>query len=199
MKCRLICVPSLFMRTHMTTGPTDVTTTVAKVYRLLQASVRHVSTVSWGPASKFQAHSACSQRDNTQTFRWVIKPIVIRCPVVLQIGLAVGDIAEVQKHALLKRIAMQVSVLFHHDLLNSLMTSQLFMDKHCWFLRTQLFNTGIVWALRGTPPCRFFVSVERSCSGLRVSNHEKDFPQQPQQRNWVIAWASFYVGIWPAR
>lgn len=41
-----------------------------------------------------------------------------QCPVVLQIGLAVGDIAEVQKHALLKRIAMQVSVVFvlnqHH-------------------------------------------------------------------------------------
>jgi transient receptor potential cation channel subfamily A protein 1 len=30
--------------------------------------------------------------------------------VVLQIGLAVGDIAEVQKHASLKRIAMQVSI-----------------------------------------------------------------------------------------
>lgn len=37
---------------------------------------------------------------------------MVRCPVVLQIGLAVGDIAEVQKHALLKRIAMQVSVIF---------------------------------------------------------------------------------------
>lgn len=110
-------------------------------------------------ASKFHAHSDCSQRDYTRTFRWVIKPIVIRCPVVLQIGLAVGDIAEVQKHALLKRIAMQVSVIFHYDLLNLLMTPQLFMYKHSWFLRTQLFHTGIVLAPRGTPPCRLFVSV----------------------------------------
>lgn len=35
-----------------------------------------------------------------------------QCCVLLQIGLAVGDIAEVQKHALLKRIAMQVSTVF---------------------------------------------------------------------------------------
>lgn len=40
------------------------------------------------------------------------KLVVIQCCVVLQIGLAVGDIAEVQKHALLKRIAMQVSIVF---------------------------------------------------------------------------------------
>ena len=88
-----------------------------------------------------------------------LNQLVIRCPVVLQIGLAVGDIAEVQKHALLKRIAMQVSVRFHYNLLNLLMTPQLFMYKHCWFLRTQLFHTGIVLAPRGTPPCRLFVSV----------------------------------------
>lgn len=37
-----------------------------------------------------------------------MKTVMKRC-VVPQIGLAVGDIAEVQKHALLKRIAMQVS------------------------------------------------------------------------------------------
>ena len=42
---------------------------------------------------------------------------MIHCRVVLQIGLAVGDIAEVQKHALLKRIAMQVGVIFNYHLL----------------------------------------------------------------------------------
>lgn len=49
-----------------------------------------------------------SQRELTCIFRAAMKPVIQRC-VVLQIGLAVGDIAEVQKHALLKRIAMQVS------------------------------------------------------------------------------------------
>ena len=42
-------MPSLFTRTLMTTGPTDVTTTVTKVYRLLQISVWCVSTVVLRP------------------------------------------------------------------------------------------------------------------------------------------------------
>lgn len=44
--------------------------------------------------------------------RRAVELVVIGRCVVLQIGLAVGDIAEVQKHALLKRIAMQVSAMF---------------------------------------------------------------------------------------
>lgn len=97
------------------------------------------SKVFKGPAGEFHATRAAS-REMVSVLTWAMTLVVIQCRVVLQIGLAVGDIAEVQKHALLKRIAMQVSVIS---------TTQTVHMQASWVLRTSCW----AWAFSECRAC----------------------------------------------
>lgn len=105
------------MITLAITGPTAMATAVRSYTGF--AALRGVWEQSvQGPCWWIPCHTGSIQGDRKCMLTWAVTLVVMQCHVVLQIGLAVGDIAEVQKHALLKRIAMQVSVAFvsnqHH-------------------------------------------------------------------------------------